>query len=237
MKFYYAWYCPFAQRAWMTLLHKGLECELIEVDPYDKTNWWMEISRNTAQVPVIEYFDEENDNKTTIVDSTHVVEFLEELKPTFNPILPNSPAVRAEQRYWVDHINKKIVPYFYRFLKAKNPGKYRDSSREHLLEGLKLLSSQIPNQSPYFSGDSIGIVDILLIPFSYRIDILLSHYRDFEPPKIGDDWQKYQTWYTRILQEPIFKATSTNHANYKQRLIEFYFPYSQGGGQNDVTHI
>ena len=31
LKFYSAWYCPFAQRVWMALLHKGLAFEYIEV--------------------------------------------------------------------------------------------------------------------------------------------------------------------------------------------------------------
>jgi glutathione S-transferase len=37
MKLYTAWYCPFAQRAWMTLVHKNINFDYIEVDPYDKT--------------------------------------------------------------------------------------------------------------------------------------------------------------------------------------------------------
>lgn len=52
LKFYSAWYCPFAQRAWMTLLHKGLVFEYIEVDPYRKSRWWLEISQNSAKVPL-----------------------------------------------------------------------------------------------------------------------------------------------------------------------------------------
>ena len=36
LKLYAAWYCPFAQRAWMGLLHKSLAFEYIEVDPYRK---------------------------------------------------------------------------------------------------------------------------------------------------------------------------------------------------------
>ena len=51
--FYSAWYCPFAQRAWMALLHKGLDFEYIEVDPYRESTWWRRISRNRTKVPVI----------------------------------------------------------------------------------------------------------------------------------------------------------------------------------------
>ena len=45
LKLYSAWYCPFAQRAWMTLLLKQIDFEYIEVDPYQETEWWSDTSR------------------------------------------------------------------------------------------------------------------------------------------------------------------------------------------------
>ena len=36
-KLYSAWFCPFAQRAWIALLAKGTEFEYVEKDPYNKT--------------------------------------------------------------------------------------------------------------------------------------------------------------------------------------------------------
>ena len=52
MKFCSVWYCPFAQRAWITLLRKRLDFEYIEVEPYRKSAWWLEISQNSAKVPL-----------------------------------------------------------------------------------------------------------------------------------------------------------------------------------------
>ena len=43
MKLYSSWYSPFAQRAWLALLHKGAEFEIVEVDPYEKTESWMKM--------------------------------------------------------------------------------------------------------------------------------------------------------------------------------------------------
>ena len=54
MKFYNAWYCPFAQRAWMALVHKNIDFEYIEVDPYDSTEWWIKVSRGAELVPVLD---------------------------------------------------------------------------------------------------------------------------------------------------------------------------------------
>ncbi|MEZ5584977.1 MAG: glutathione S-transferase family protein [Candidatus Competibacteraceae bacterium] len=235
MKFYSAWYCPFAQRAWITLLHKQLDFEYIEVDPYRKSRWWLEISRNSAKVPVIVQPSTNDTGNTTIIDSSRIVEYLEDLAPEINPILPETPNYRAEQRFWMDHVNTSIVPYFYRFLKAKDAGNYRNDSRKALISGLHDLAAAMSPNGPYFSGARIGAVDILLAPFAYRINTLLGHYRGFELPVDGEVWPRYQTWYQAMLKEPNFRATSLDHDNYRQRLIDHYFPYSQGSGQQDVT--
>ncbi len=237
LKFYSAWYCPFAQRAWMALLHKRLAFEYIEVDPYRESQWWLDISRNRAKVPVIVSPAGKETDSTTVIDSTRIIEYLEDLAPDTNPVLPQTPNERAEHRFWMDHINVRIVPYMYRFLKAKDPGEFRDVSRELMVDGLRELIELMLPSGPFFNGARIGAIDILLIPFAYRIDALLGHYRGFTPPTGGDPWIRYRYWYESMLETTVFKATSTDHDNYRQRLIEFYLPYSLGQGQKDVTVI
>ena len=90
---------------------------------------------------------------------------------------------------------------------------------------------------PYFAGDSLGAVDIALIPFAYRIDVLLGAYRDFELPREGRTWQRYRLWYDAMLEHPAFRTTAFDQGDYEQRLIDHYYPYSLGEGQNDVTKI
>ena len=234
LKFHCAWYCPFAQRAWMTLLHKGIDFEYIEVDPYRQSRWWLEISRNSAKVPVIEAVDPDEGKRTTIIDSIRIVEYLEDLVPDTHSILPRDPNERAEHRFWMDHINTRIVPYIYRFLQAKDAGEYRNESREAMVEGLRELTGVMSSSGPFFNGTRIGAVDILLIPFAYRIDALLGHYRDFNLPNTGNPWSRYRRWYDSMLETSVFRATATDHANYRERLIEFYYTYSLGQGQADV---
>ena len=66
MKLYSAWYCPFAQRAWMALEHKGIDFDYVEVDPYDKTEWWLAASRGSAMVPVIVRSNEGAEESTVL---------------------------------------------------------------------------------------------------------------------------------------------------------------------------
>ena len=221
----------------MTLLLKGIDFEYIEVDPYRTSKWWLSISRNTSKVPVIVTRDSDAQSEFTIVDSTRIVEYLDELVPDKHPLLLETPNERAEQRYWMDHVNQGVVPYLYRFLQAKDAGEYRDDSRRHLVKGLKKFAEVLSEKGPYFNGPDIGVLDILLVPFAYRIDVLLGHYRDFHLPREGEGWEKYQRWYESMLDLPVFKATSTDYENYRERLIEFYSPYSQGEGQKDVAQV
>jgi glutathione S-transferase len=237
MKLYNAWYCPFAQRAWMALVHKGIDFEYVEVDPYDKTDWWLKVSRGAALVPVVVQPNTAGDGETTVVESNRILEFLEDCQPDSSAIFSSDPLQRAEQKYWMDHIGNRITPYLYRFLKASEPGEYRDESRQKLVDGLSAMVDAMNTAGPYFAGDSLGAVDIALIPFAYRIDVLLGAYRDFELPREGRTWQRYRLWYDAMLEHPAFRTTAFDQGDYEQRLIDHYYPYSLGEGQNDVTKI
>ena len=87
----------------------------------------------------------------------------------------------------------------------------------------------------YFNGNVVSAVDIALFPFAFRIQLLLAHYKDFELPKEGGTWQRYDRWYKEMLKLPSFQKSIDNPEDYNDRLIQFYQPYSLGGGQADVT--
>ena len=219
----------------MALLYKGFAFEYIEVDPYRESQWWLEISRKRAKVPVIVAPGGKASGSTTVIDSTRIIEYLENLSPDRNPLFPYTPNDKAELGFWVDHINERILPYIYRYLEAEQPGEYRETSRAALIEGVRELSDAMSPSGPFFGGTSVNAADLSLIPFAYRIDALLSHYRDFSLPATGAAWSRYQRWYATMCSTDIFQATLADPDNYRQSLIEHYLPYSQGKGQQDVT--
>jgi glutathione S-transferase len=221
----------------MALVYKGIDFEYVEVDPYDSTQWWIEVSRGAELVPVLVQANSNGVGETTIVESNRILEYLEDYLPDTNPIFADDPLQRAEQKYWMDHIGSKITPYLYRFLKASEAGKQRDESRKSLLEGLSTLTQEMDSAGPYFSGNSVSAVDIALIPFAYRIDVLLGAYRDFRLPQEDDIWQRYRRWYDAMLDHPAFKTTAFEQGDYERRLVEHYYPYSLGEGQTDVTRV
>ncbi len=236
MKLYSAWYCPFAQRAWIALEHKGIDFDNLEVDPYDKSEWWLGVSRGSAMVPVIVHSDDSAD-ESTVLDSNRILEFLDDLYPQKTPIFSDKPGQRAEQKFWMDHISNNITPFFYRYLKANEAGDIQDEALAKMMTGLLSFTEAMHSHGPYFTGAEIGAVDISMIPFAYRIKELLEHYRNFELPTEGEAWVRYHRWYNAMLESSAFKATATSHAGYRDRLVDFYLPYSVGEGQSDVTSL
>ena len=181
MKLYSAWYCPFAQRTWMALEYKGLDYDYIEVDPYHQSDWWLEVSRGASLVPVVVQPNEDG-SETTIVESNRTLEYLEDFSAEPNPIFDGHPNARAEQKYWMDHIDNRIMPFFYRYL--KDP---QEESKASMIEGLEAFIGAMDDNGPYFTGDRISAVDIAFMPFAYRIVHLLGHYRNVTLPTEGNN--------------------------------------------------
>ncbi len=236
MKLYSAWYCPFAQRAWMALEHKGIDFDYVEVDPYHKTDWWLEVSQGSAMVPVIVQSGESTE-QSTVLDSNRILEYLDDLYPQKNAVFSDKPGQRTEQKYWMDHISNNITPYFYRYLKGHRAGAAQDEALANMMTGLASFAEAMHSQGPFFSGQEVGVVDISMIPFAYRIQVLLEQYQNFKLPTEGERWTRYHRWYKAMLESSAFKTTATDHTDYRDRLVEFYPPYSVGRGQSDVTSL
>lgn len=232
MKLYSAWYCPFAQRAWLALLVKKVSFEYVEIDPYLKTNRWMDVSRNTGQVPVITV-----PGQHSIVDSTRIIEFCDQIQPSEPSLFSTDAFINAEQKYWIEHINKHIIPYFYRYLKFSDDRVDTAADKRQLINGLLEFAQAIDHRGPFFNGEHISAVDIAFIPFAYRINLLLQYYRDFKLPEDSIVWRKYRQWYQANIATSSFLQSTVLQDNYQQQLIDFYLPYSQGGGQQDVTQL
>ncbi|NRB19187.1 MAG: glutathione S-transferase family protein [Rhodobacteraceae bacterium] len=233
---YSAWYCPFAQRAWIGLSHKKLSFDYVEIDPYDKSADWMRLSRGTGQVPVLQRQAVGLDAAVVVPDSLRVLEYIDAAFRGQGPdLFPRPPAARAEALYWTDFPARKIIPYMYRALKAPLGSEAGAVALRAMADGLATFSAAMSPQGPFFSGAEPNAVDIAFAPFASRIAIILSHYRSYTVPLSGDVWQRYAVWLQAIQQSSLLSATQGDSATYDDRLVAFYLPYSKGGGQADVT--
>ena len=177
LELYSASVCPFAHRTRLTLMEKGLDFQLIEIDLNNKPDWFSEVSPY-GKVPVIKH------QENRIWESAIINEYLKEAFPEL-PLLPESPGERALARIWINFANTKLVPAFYKMLLEQNPEKQtkgKTQFQEHLQfmekEGMQKLSSN----GKYWLGNRLSLVDLTFYPWFERFCIL-EHYRDvFIPP-------------------------------------------------------
>ena len=228
--FYSAWYCPFAQRAWIALEHLGLPYTYVETDPYHKSSHWMLVSRDTGQVPVLQV-DIPFQSPSQIPGSLRILEYLDDAR---GGLFPESALDRVEARFWLGHQGANIVPQFYRFLKAQTASD-AEKAKADMLAGLATFTGAMSETGPFFFGPAPGVVDFALAPFAYRIETLLPHYKDFQLPRRGAGWPRYWKWSQAVQGLASFHATMPRRDSYDARLLAFYRPYSLGGGQKDVT--
>lgn len=211
---YNAWFCPFAQRAWLALLEKGVQFNYVEQDPYNKTPEWLAVNPR-GMVPAIVH------KGKSIYESPVCIEYVDEAWTTDKQLLPREPYERAWVRILSDHISKKVVPPFYRLLMKKDE-KEREEAAQSIIEALKTLFGDIGSTGPFFGGQSPNMVDIMLAPFAYRFRVILSHYRKFSIPREGEELVRYHQWYSALEANENFRKTLPD----EQKLIESYQKYA-----------
>ena len=69
-----------------------------------------------------------------------------------------------------------------------------DVAQSEMLAGLAAITNAMSETGPFFFGSELGIVDIALVPFAFRIEFLLSHYKGFHLPGSGAGWPRFQLW-------------------------------------------
>ena len=141
--------CPFVQRVTALLAAKDIDYELEFISLKEKPQWFLDLSPN-GQVPVLI-----TDSGKALFESDAIVEYLEEAYP---PLQPNvSPEDRAVSRAWSYLASKN---YLVQCSAQRSPD--RDVLVERcgkLGKAFERIEKQL-GDTPYFSGDTIGMVDI-----------------------------------------------------------------------------
>ena len=242
-----AWFCPYAQRAWIALNEKlGVgNFQITEAmktmepdDHYEKIPLLLECNPN-GLVPVIidrrqqqqgeETKSDYNTKPAIIYESLICVEYADEALGEGQPaLLPGKAAQRAHARMWADKLNKKICTPFYQLL-MKQTKEEQDKAAQTILEGLKDFSAHC--QGPYFYGDEFTLVDIALAPWAVgiRMDIL-KHYRQFEVPQT-EEYDQYHKWTKAVSERSLFKATVSTDL---PAMIRVYRRYAEGTALSKV---
>lgn len=199
LKLYGSCFCPFVHRVWISLEHKGLDYEYVEVDVYRKPKLLLDINPR-GLVPALRHGDWGS------YESTVLMEYLEDLHQG-KPLLPDDPKLRADSRLWADHINRHIIPAFYRYLQAQDAQEQVRFATE-LKDGISKLVDAADTAGPYFLGKDMTFVDVQISPWIVRMQRVLKPYRGWPDPEPGSRWEK---WVKAVeANEAVRKTTSSD---------------------------
>ncbi|KAI9788761.1 MAG: hypothetical protein M1833_002890 [Piccolia ochrophora] len=204
LKLFGSCFCPFVQRVWISLEVKGLSYQYIEVDPYKKPESLLEVNPR-GLVPALRHGD------WGCYESTVLMEYLEDLNAG-TPLLPvGDPQLRAHSRLWSDHINRHIIPLFYRTLQSQDQASQISSAEELKTEISKLVDVADPS-GPFFLGPTPSFVDVQFAPWMLRLSRVLKPYRGWPDPEGGSRWG---LWLDAVEACEEIKATTSADELYK----------------------
>ncbi|KAK7300629.1 hypothetical protein RJT34_11477 [Clitoria ternatea] len=181
------WASPFCARVKIALEEKGLKHENSEEDLFGgKSELLLKSNPIHQRVPVLLH------NDKPVLESANIVSYIDETWSS-NSLLPTCAYGRAQARFWVDYIDKKVFDTG-RSIWASN-GEEREVATRDFIEVLKNLEEAL-GEKDYFGGDAFGYVDIIAIPHSAWF-LAYEKLGDF---KIKDHAPKFSAWIKRCLQ-------------------------------------
>ena len=96
------WASMFGMRVRIALAEKGVEYEYKEENLRNKSPLLLQMNPIHKKIPVLIH------NGKPICESAIIVQYIDEVWNDKAPILPSDPYERAQARFWVDYIDKKV---------------------------------------------------------------------------------------------------------------------------------
>jgi glutathione S-transferase len=217
-------FCPFVHRVWIALELLGVDYRYVEVDPYKKTQELLEVNPK-GLVPALKIGEEGK----CLGESTVILEYLADRyashsKASLFP-LGSDPYTRALHRLESDKINRSLIPAFYRYLQAQEEEKQAQFAKEFVAELETFTNSMKKEDSGSFwdGSDAMGWVDIMVVPWIFRADVVLRHFRGFQMEDIMKEDGRFSKWTKAAFNHPAFKATTSGRDLY----LDSYARYSE----------
>ncbi|KAJ5700337.1 hypothetical protein N7536_003350 [Penicillium majusculum] len=202
LKLFGSCFCPFVQRVWIALELKGIPYQYIEVDPYEKPQSLLEVNPR-GLVPALRHDD------WGCYESNVLLEYLEDLG-VGAAMLPGDPKLRAHCRLWADHVNRHIVPSFYRILQEQDQQKQIEKTQE-LRDAMEKLLEVAHPKGPFFMGPQMSLVDVQAAPWIIRLRRVLKPYRGWPDAEEGS---RLAIWMDAIETNQHVQATTSTDELY-----------------------
>ncbi|MES2205840.1 MAG: glutathione S-transferase N-terminal domain-containing protein [Pseudomonadota bacterium] len=159
MQLYSGISCPFSQRCRIVLFEKGMDFQVIDVDPDNKPEDLAVINPHNT-VPVLVERD------LVLYEANIINEYIDERLP-HPQLLPTDPVMRARARLLLFQMEKEIFSHIDTLEKSST--KAAEKSRQAVREQLIMLSPIVTKQKYLFSDD-FSMLDIALAPLLWRLE-------------------------------------------------------------------
>jgi len=103
------WASMYGMRTRIALEEKKVKYEYREEDLSNKSPLLLQMNPIHKKIPVLIH------EGKPICESIIQVQYIDELWPDTNPILPSDPYQRAQARFWADYIDKKVTFFLLRY--------------------------------------------------------------------------------------------------------------------------
>ncbi|XP_022942111.1 probable glutathione S-transferase [Cucurbita moschata] len=182
------WPSMFGMRVRIALAEKGVAYEYVEEDLRNKSPLLLQMNPIHKKIPVLVH------NGKPISESSIIVQYIDETWKDRAPLLPSDPYERAQARFWVDFIDKKLYDETRKTWGSK--GEEQEAGKRGMIAILKQLE-EVLGEKAFFGGECLGFLDIGLIGFSswfYSYETIGKFSIEAECPKI-------MAWVKRCLQK------------------------------------
>ena len=159
MKLLGVWDSPFVNRVQIVLNLKGISYEYVEEDLHSKGELLLASNPVHKKVPVLIH------NGKPIPESQVIVQYIDEAwRGTGPSLLPADPHERATARFWAAYVDDKVgSPWFTILFARKTEEKMEAAVRAiSAMETLEGAFGECSGGKPFFGGDGIGFVDVVL---------------------------------------------------------------------------
>ncbi|KAG5000496.1 hypothetical protein JHK87_021568 [Glycine soja] len=181
------WASMFGMRVRIALAEKGVEYEYKEENLRNKSPLLLQMNPIHKKIPVLIH------NGKPICESAIIVQYIDEVWNDKVPILPSDPYERAQARFWVDYIDKKVYDTWRKMWLSK--GEEHEAGKKEFISIFKQLEETLSDKA-YYGSDTFGFLDIGLIPF-YSWFYTFETYGNF---KMEEECPKLVAWAKRCMQ-------------------------------------
>jgi len=153
------WPSPFVIPVRIALNMKGLSYEYVEEDLYNKSLLLVGSNPVHKKVPVLLH------GGRAINESQIILQYIDELWAGTPALLPSDPYERATARFWAAYIDDKVrSAWVVMVFRYKNKDEWAEGVARagEALDTLEGAFKDCSKGKPFFGGDGIGFVDLVL---------------------------------------------------------------------------